>query len=96
MEIHTRHIPGEPRIAYDEIGGGPPVLFLHGIGGNRTNWREQLRACALAHRAIAWDARGYGQSDDYEGSLDFAFFADDVVRLLDHLDIGKAVLVGVL
>jgi 3-oxoadipate enol-lactonase len=98
MEMSTAYVPGhepgEPRIAYDEIGAGPPVVFLHGIGGNRTNWREQLHACAPDYRAIAWDARGYGLSDDYEGALDFAYFADDMIRLLDHLGISKAFLVG--
>ena len=98
MEMSTAYVPGhepgEPRIAYDEIGAGPPVVFLHGIGGHRTNWREQLHACAPDYRAIAWDARGYGLSDDYEGALDFAYFADDMIRLLDHLGISKAFLVG--
>ena len=94
MEIHTDFVPGAPRIAYDEAGDGPPVLFLHGIGGNRTNWRDQLLACAGQYRAIAWDARGYGQSDDYEGPLDFARFADDAIRLLDHLGLDKVHMVG--
>ena len=94
MEIVTAHVPGRPRIAYDLIGSGPPVLFLHGIGGNRSNWTEQLLACAPSFMAVAWDARGYGQSDDYEGDLNFAAFADDVLRLLDHLNITKIHLVG--
>ena len=94
MEIVTAHVPGRPRIAYDLIGSGPPVLFLHGIGGNRTNWTEQLLACAPSFMAMAWDARGYGQSDDYDGDLNFADFADDVLRLLDHLNIAKIHLVG--
>ena len=94
MKIRTNFIPGIPRIAYDEAGAGPPVLFLHGIGGNRTNWGEQLLACATTNHAIAWDARGYGRSEDYEGHLNFAHFADDVVRLLDHLAIPLITLVG--
>jgi 3-oxoadipate enol-lactonase len=94
MEVQTKFVPGAPRIAYDEVGEGPPVLFLHGIGGNRTNWRDQLLACAHGYRAIAWDARGYGQSDDYQGALDFGNFADDMIRLLDHLGVARAHLVG--
>ena len=94
MEIRTNFIPGVPRIAYDEVGAGLPVLFLHGIGGNRTNWDEQILACASTNRAISWDARGYGRSEDYEGPLNFADFADDAVRLLDHLKINSITLVG--
>ncbi|MCP5152700.1 MAG: alpha/beta fold hydrolase [Ectothiorhodospiraceae bacterium] len=68
---------------------------MHGIGGNRTNWHEALHATAAAgFRAVSWDARGYGLSDDYEGPLDFGDFARDLVRLLDHLGAGTAHLVG--
>ena len=91
----TERVPGAPGIAFDTAGEGPVVVFLHGIGGHRTNWRDQLPAFA-AHgfRAVAWDARGYGLSDDYEGPLDFADFSHDLARLLDHLEVERAHLVG--
>ena len=94
MDLYTSYVDSPPRIAFDAAGMGQPVLFLHGIGGNRTNWRAQLEACAEDYCALAWDARGYGQSDDYDGPLDFAEFADDAVRMLDHLSIAKAHFVG--
>ncbi|MBT3333328.1 MAG: alpha/beta fold hydrolase [Rhodospirillaceae bacterium] len=94
MEQLTAYFPGPPRIAFDAAGMGQPVLFLHGIGGNRTNWTSQMQACTGDYCALAWDARGYGLSDDYDGPLDFAQFADDVVGLLDHLSIAKAHFVG--
>ena len=94
MIIETSFVPGEPRIAYDQAGAGDIVLFLHGIGGNRTNWRDQLPAFSENYQAIAWDARGYGKSDDYEGPLDFGEFARDIVRLLDHLEAATAHIVG--
>lgn len=90
-------VPGQPRIAYEATGGAadaPTVVFMHGIGGNRTNWREQLAALAGEFRAVAWDARGYGDSDDYDGPLAFPSFAADLLRLLDHLDVAQAHLVG--
>ena len=90
----TAFVPGEPRIAYDQAGEGDIVLFLHGIGGNRTNWRDQLPAFAQNYHAVAWDARGYGASDDYAGPLDFGDFARDIVRLLDHLGAAMANIVG--
>lgn len=87
--------PGAPTIAYDEAGDGPLVVFLHGIGGNRTNWHEQVSALADAgYRAVAWDARGYGGSDDYDGPLAFPDFSADLARLLDHLGAPTAHLVG--
>lgn len=93
--ITTERVPGTPGIAFDAAGEGPVVVFLHGIGGNRTNWHDQLPAfAARGFRAIAWDARGYGGSDDYEGPLDFADFSHDLARLLDHLEVGRAHLAG--
>lgn len=89
-----RRISGTPGLACEVVGEGPPVVFLHGIGGNRSNWTRQLDALSLSFTAIAWDGRGYGNSDDYEGPLDFADFGNDLARLLDEMEIERAHLVG--
>ncbi len=94
IDWKTEHVGGAPRIAVDHAGRGPLVLFMHGIGGNRTNWHDQLPTFAERFHAASWDARGYGASDDYEGPLDFADFARDVARVLDHFNARKAHLVG--
>jgi 3-oxoadipate enol-lactonase len=83
-----------PVIAVESAGSGPLVVFLHGIGGNRTQWRRQLPVFAAQYRACAVDMRGYGASDDYERPLDFAAFSDDVMRVLDHCAAPRAHLVG--
>lgn len=93
-QIRTDYVPGSPRIAYDHCGEGPLVVFMHGIGGNRTNWHDQLPYFGERYHALAWDARGYGLSDDYDGPLEFGSFAADLLRLLDHLKADKAFLVG--
>jgi len=91
----TDYVPGTPRIAYAHCGAGPWLIFLHGIGGNRNNWYDQLSFFAAAgFHALAWDARGYGLSDDYDGPLDFADFSHDLARLLDHLGANSAHLAG--
>lgn len=87
-------VSGAPKLSFDRIGDGPPLIFLHGIGGNRFQWRDQLVAFADRFTAIAWDARGYGRSDDYAGDLAFGDFSDDLLRLLDDLQVEKAHLVG--
>jgi 3-oxoadipate enol-lactonase len=94
MEFETIYTASSPRIAADCQGAGEVVVFLHGIGGNRTNWHEQLPAFGAHYRAVAWDARGYGLSDGYDGALDFADFSTDLERLLDYLGVDKAHLVG--
>ena len=45
-------------------GLGEPLVFLHGIGGNRTNWAAQLAGLSDRWRCIAFDFRGYGDSED--------------------------------
>lgn len=70
------------------------MLFLHGIGGNRRAWDDQLAFFSREFTAVAWDARGYGDSEDYEGPLDFRDFSADLVRVLDRLKCERAHLVG--
>ena len=93
-EISTVFVEGTPRLAVDRAGSGPLVFFLHGIGGNRTNWTAQIEALRDSFHAVAWDARGYGDSDDYEGPLDFGDFARDALRVLDRFEAEKAHFVG--
>ena len=87
-------VPGAPRLSFDRMGDGPPLIFLHGIGGNRFQWHDQLAVFGKGFTAISWDARGYGASDDYAGDLTFTDFSTDLLRLLDFLNIDKAHLVG--
>jgi 3-oxoadipate enol-lactonase len=94
MLAKTARIPPSPHLAVEHTGAGPLVVFLHGIGGNRTTWRRQLAAVPPHFHAAAWDARGYGESDDYEGPLDFADFSRDLVRVLDYFDARAAHVVG--
>jgi 3-oxoadipate enol-lactonase len=87
-------IPGTPRLAASLAGQGPLLLFMHGIGGNRSNWRAQLPHFAEHFSCIAWDARGYGDSDDYPGPLAFDQFVLDLLGVLDHFGAERAHLVG--
>jgi len=89
-------VSGAPRIAFERTGDPdrPGVIFLHGIGGNRTNWREQLAALSAELCCVAWDARGYGDSDDPVGDWKFADFSRDLLRVLDHLRWERAHVVG--
>jgi 3-oxoadipate enol-lactonase len=52
-------------IGYEESGEGArtPIVFLHGVGSDRTVWRLQLEQFAAERRAIAFDYPGYGDSD---------------------------------
>ena len=86
---------GAAALALAICGDGPAlVVFLHGIGGNRSNWTRQLRHIGDLATAVAWDARGYGDSEDYTGALAMRDFRDDLDRVLDAFGAARAHLVG--
>lgn len=88
------------RIAYSDEGEGEPVLLIHGFASNvAANWRDAhwLRALTAApRRVIAFDNRGHGRSDKiYDPSRYGApAMAEDARRLLDHLGIARADVMG--
>lgn len=93
-EIRSEKIGPAPHLSVDSMGQGEVVVLLHGIGGNKRNWRDAIPALADLFHVAAWDARGWGESDDYEGPLSFDDLANDLLRLLDHFGARRAHLVG--
>ena len=88
------------RIAYVDEGEGEPILLIHGFASNiAANWRltNWLRTLAEdGRRVIAIDNRGHGESEkiydpDRYGS---PAMAEDASRLLDHLGIPSADVIG--
>jgi 3-oxoadipate enol-lactonase len=93
--VDTVHVGPAPRLAISVAGEGSLLLFLHGIRGTRHNWARQVEFFSPRFKAAAWDARGYGDSDDYEGALQFeAHFIADLLRVLDHFGAEKVHLAG--
>ena len=75
----------------------PAVLLLHGWPDSHRLWRHQVPALTAAgFRTIAPDLRGFGASDRPEdvAAYGFAHILGDVVRVLDHLGIERAHVVG--
>jgi 3-oxoadipate enol-lactonase len=93
-EIKTERILENPTLAIDHAGEGELLILMHGIGGNRTNWTEQIEVFSEYFHTVAWDARGYGESDDYDGPLDFNDFSRDLKRVLDYFGVEKAHISG--
>ena len=77
------------RLSADIVGAAdaPPVLFLHGGGQTRASWKSSLASvAALGFRAIAYDARGHGESDwSPDGDYRLDAFASDLGSILDAL-----------
>jgi len=84
---------GDTEIAFDDIGSGLPVVFVHAFPLNRTMWDPQVTALVGECRCIPIDLRGFGDS---KASAPYSMdqYADDVVAVLDTLQIEQAVIVG--
>ncbi|MYW70065.1 alpha/beta fold hydrolase [Streptomyces sp. SID8379] len=85
-------------LRHDDLGAGDgvPVVLVHGHPFNRTLWSPQADALAAAgYRVLVPDLRGYGESEVTEGRVLLSRFADDVLALLDHVGVERAVVGGV-
>lgn len=80
-------------IAYDDVGTGLPVVFLHGFPHNRSLWAPQLGGLLARARCVAPDLRGFGDSE-ISGPYTMDRYADDVIAMLDALQIERAVIAG--
>ncbi len=72
-----------------------PVVFLHGLGGDRRVWLYQIPEFCGRFSTITVDLRGHGRSSAPAGNWSIADMAQDVVRLLRKLGVERAHLVGV-
>lgn len=87
-------------IAYIDEGEGDPVLLIHGFASNvTTNWVDTgwVRVLkAAGYRVIAYDNRGHGQSEKLydEKYYGAPLMAEDARRLLEHLEIQRADIMG--
>ncbi len=80
-------------VGLEDAGSGVPVVFLHGFPHTRALWAHQVAALSVKARCIAPDLRGFGESV-VAGPWTMDRYADDVLALLDHLAIERAVIAG--
>ena len=80
---------------YQDCGEGPAVVLIHGWPLSHRMWEYQINALTEAgYRCIAYDRRGFGDSEKPWQGYDYDTLADDLAGLLEHLDIREATLVG--
>lgn len=99
QRIHTHYLDGSPTLALSVIDGPAHTrdslcLFLHGIGGNRSNWNAQLTATSDHCTAAAMDLRGYGDSALGETQSTVDDYCADILRAVESLKTKKLVLCG--
>ncbi|HWC33956.1 MAG TPA: alpha/beta hydrolase [Mycobacteriales bacterium] len=77
----------------DTGGDGPVVVFSHGFLMNHTMFAPQVEALRDAYRVVTYDERAHGEAEP-EGRWSYWDMADDVLAILDHLGVDRAVLAG--
>jgi len=87
------------RIHYEDAGSGEVVVLVHGFASNaRYNWgiTGWIKFLSERYRVIALDCRGHGQSDKPHDPAAYTLdrMGGDVIRLLDHLGVRRALLMG--
>jgi 3-oxoadipate enol-lactonase len=80
-------------LAYDMIGKGIPLLFIHGYPLSRRIWDPQMQGLSETASMILVDLRGHGESYPFDGPYSMELLADDCKRLLDDLSIKYPILV---
>lgn len=94
QHLHTIEVDGA-RINYAEIGGGPAIIFVHGLGGCWQNWLENMpRMAELGYRAIALDLPGFGSSPMPPGEISIPGYGKLLGDLRSELGVGACTLVG--
>jgi pimeloyl-ACP methyl ester carboxylesterase len=81
-------------IAYERVGRGPPLVFVHGGGDDGRVWRPQLAALADEFTVVAWDEPGAGRSSDVPAGFGLADYARCLAALIDELALGPAHVAG--
>jgi len=74
--------------------GGPPIIFLHGVGSDKSVWAPQLEYFGRTRRSVAFDYPGYGDSDPAPKGTTRDDFARAILASLDALGIADAHVCG--
>ena len=77
-----------------EAGDGEPVVLLHGIPESWQCWKHQIPALATQFRVLAFDLKGYGQSDKKESDYTGTNVARELIAVLDSLGVDRFRLAG--
>ena len=86
--------PNGLEIAYERVGEGPPLVFVHGAAGDGRMWQPQLAALADEFTVVAWDEPGAGRSSDVPADFGLADYANCLAALIEGLALGPAHVAG--
>ena len=83
-------------IGYEEAGRSEatPIIFLHGVGSDKSVWRPQLDHFGKRRRAVAFDYPGYGESDPAPEGTSRDDYASAIISAMHELGIDRAHVCG--
>ena len=81
-------------IAYERVGEGPPLVFVHGATEDGRVWGPQLAGLADEFTVVAWDEPGAGHSSDVPADFGLADYANCLAALIEALALGPAHVAG--
>jgi pimeloyl-ACP methyl ester carboxylesterase len=93
IPVHTVLVHNQ-RIAYLDVGAGPPVILIHGFGGSLWQWEYQQHQLSQHFRVLTLDLPGAGLSDKPDIGYRPDQMLDYFVGFMDALKIPQATLVG--
>src|SRR6202795_3163743 len=80
---------------YEDHGSGQPVFLIYGYPLSGASWEKQVPALLNAgHRVITYDRRGFGKSSQPTIGYNYDTFAEDLHKLVTHLELREFALVG--
>jgi len=80
---------------YEDHGSGQPVVLIHGYPLSGASWEKQVPVLLNAgHRVITYDRRGFGKSSQPTTGYNYDTFAEDLHKLITHLELREFALVG--
>jgi non-heme chloroperoxidase len=86
---------GNIELYYEDHGSGKPVVLIHGYPLSGASWEKQVPVLLGAgHRVITYDRRGFGKSSQPTTGYNYDTFAEDLHKLITHLDPRDFALVG--
>ena len=90
----TVELSHSTKVNYVEMGEGPPVLLVHGLGGAWQNWLENIPVLARNHRVIALDLPGFGDSPMPKWTINIRNYGSMVLDFIAALETGPVPVVG--
>ncbi len=90
---HRLEIDGR-EVNYCELGEGPAILFVHGLGASWQSWLEQMPEFAASHRVVAMDLPGFGYSESPSEDISIEYYARWTAKFINLLGIESAAVVG--